>query len=78
LRPGTPVKRDYVLKNQVVFGTVNASLQSFADSIADLGVFLERWPAALRSLITRRFPIERAAEPLSGKSGGIKDVIAIQ
>lgn len=70
--------RDYVLKNQVIFGTVNASLQSFADSIANLGVFLERWPAALRSLITRRFPIEEAAEPLSGKTGGIKNVIAIR
>ncbi len=70
--------RDFVLKNQVIFGTVNASLQSFADSIADLSVFLQRWPAALRSLITRRFPIEQAAEPLSGKTGGIKNVIAIQ
>jgi glucose 1-dehydrogenase len=69
--------RDYVLKNQVIFGSVNASLQSFADAIANLGVFLDRWPTALRSLITRRFPIEQAAEPLSGKAGGIKNVIAI-
>ena len=69
--------RDYVLKNQVIFGTVNASIQSFTDAIANLGLFLERWPAALRSLITRRFPLEQAAEPLSGKAGGIKNVIAI-
>ena len=70
--------RDHVLKNQVIFGTVNAGLQSFADSISDLGVFLERWPSALRSLITRRFPIDQAAEPLRGMTGGIKNVIAIQ
>lgn len=69
--------RDFVLKNQVVFGTVNASLQSFADAIADVGVFLERWPQALRSLISHRFPIEKAAEPLTGKAGGIKNVIAV-
>lgn len=69
--------RDYVLKNQLIFGTVNASLQSFADAIADLGVFLERWPKAVHSLITHRFPIERAADPLNGKTGGIKNVIAI-
>lgn len=71
------IMRDYVLKNQVIFGTVNASFQSFADSIADLGVFLERWPAAVRSLITGRFPIDQAADPLSGKVGGIKNVITV-
>ena len=71
------IMRDYVLKNQVIFGTVNASFQSFADSIADLGVFLERWPAAVHSLITGRFPIDQAADPLSGEVGGIKNVIAI-
>ena len=69
--------RDFVLKNQVIFGTVNASLQSFADAIADLGTFLDRWPDAVRSLISHRFPIEQAVEPLSGRSGGIKNVIAI-
>jgi hypothetical protein len=69
--------RDHVLKNQVVFGTVNASLQSFADAISDLGAFLERWPAAVRGLITRRFPIQQVAEPLSGTVGGIKNVIEV-
>src|SRR5580658_4780800 len=71
------IMRDAVLKNQLLFGTVNASTESFADAIADVGSFLEKWPAALRSLITRRWPLEQAAEPLAGKSGGIKNVIAI-
>jgi len=69
--------RDYVLKNQVVFGTVNASLQSFHDAIRDLGGFLQKWPDAVRTLISQRFPIEYASEPLSGKAGGIKNVIAV-
>jgi threonine dehydrogenase-like Zn-dependent dehydrogenase len=71
------IMRDAVLKNQLIFGTVNASTESFADAIADVGSFLEKWPSALRSLISRRWPLEQAAEPLAGKSGGIKNVIAI-
>jgi glucose 1-dehydrogenase len=69
--------RDRVLKNQILFGTVNASLQSFQDAIKDLGTFLQRWPDAVRTLITNRFPIDYATEPLSGKVGGIKNVIAV-
>jgi threonine dehydrogenase-like Zn-dependent dehydrogenase len=71
------IMRDAVLKNQLIFGTVNASTASFADAIANIGSFLEKWPDALRSLITRRWPLDQAAEPLAGKSGGIKNVIAI-
>ena len=71
------IMRDAVLKNQLIFGTVNASTESFAQAIADIGSFLKKWPDALRSLITRRWPIDQVAEPLSGKSGGIKNVIAI-
>jgi threonine dehydrogenase-like Zn-dependent dehydrogenase len=71
------IMRDAVLKNQLIFGTVNASTENFADAIADVGSFLEKWPEAIRSLITRRWPIDQAAEPLAGKSGGIKNVIAI-
>jgi glucose 1-dehydrogenase len=69
--------RERVLKNQVIFGTVNASVAHFGAAIADLGAFAARWPDAVRKLISHRFPIERAIEPLSGKAGGIKNVIAI-
>lgn len=69
--------RDAVLKNQVIFGTVNASPAHFASAIADIGRFHQRWPKELRSLITHRFPIDQVAEPLTGKAGGIKNVIAI-
>lgn len=69
--------RDYVLKNQVAFGTVNAGLQSFNDAIRDLATFLQMWPDAVRTLISQRFPIDFAQEPLSGKVGGIKNVIAV-
>jgi threonine dehydrogenase-like Zn-dependent dehydrogenase len=71
------IMRDCVLKNQVIFGTVNASLDCFAQAIADVGEFVERWPGAVRGLISRRYPMEQAAETLAGKPGGIKNVIAI-
>jgi threonine dehydrogenase-like Zn-dependent dehydrogenase len=71
------IMRDAVLKNQLIFGTVNASTESFAEAIADIGSFLSKWPEALRSLITRRWALEQAGEALAGKSGGIKNVIAV-
>lgn len=69
--------RNLVLKNQVVFGTVNAGRQSFENSIRDLGTFAERWPAAVKSLITGRFPMEHHHELLLGPSAGIKNVIQL-
>jgi threonine dehydrogenase-like Zn-dependent dehydrogenase len=67
----------HVLKNQIVFGTVNAAPVHFAQAISDIAAFVDRWPTAIRSLITRRFPIDQAGVPLEGKSPGIKNVIAV-
>jgi threonine dehydrogenase-like Zn-dependent dehydrogenase len=69
--------RQLVLKNQVVFGTVNADRGAFEAAIAHLGEFRRRWPDALRALLTGRFPIEKHAELLSGAVGGIKNVISL-
>jgi threonine dehydrogenase-like Zn-dependent dehydrogenase len=69
--------RNLVLKNQVLFGTVNAGRQSFEASIRDIGQFLKRWPEAMKSMITGRFPMEAHRELLLGKSTGIKNVIIL-
>ncbi len=71
--------RNLVLKNQVVFGTVNAGAETFADAIRDLEGFVARWPAAVRALITGRHPMARYPELVHahGSSRGIKDVIAV-
>ena len=71
------IMRRLVLENQVVLGTVNAGRDHFAAAARDLGVFMSRWPDAVRGLITGRFPLEQALEPLSGRAGGIKSVIAV-
>jgi glucose 1-dehydrogenase len=69
--------RNLVLKNQVVFGTVNAARESFESSIRDLGTFAKRWPDAVRSLITGRFPMDAYGDLLLDRSGGIKNVIQL-
>jgi glucose 1-dehydrogenase len=69
--------RNLVLKNQVVFGTVNAGRDSFENSIRDIGTFRTRWPDAVRSLITGRFPMEEYRDLLLGRAGGIKNVIKL-
>jgi threonine dehydrogenase-like Zn-dependent dehydrogenase len=71
------IMRDVVLNNQVILGSVNAPPQSFQAAIRDLGTFVEKWPAAVRSLITARFPIGQATQPLLPGAGGIKNVIAV-
>jgi threonine dehydrogenase-like Zn-dependent dehydrogenase len=71
------IMRNVVLKNQVILGTVNAGLDAFESAIRDLGVFLKRWPDAVRSLVTGRHPIEAHRDLLFGKAGGIKNVIVL-
>jgi len=68
--------RNIVLNNQVVFGTVNAGREAFESAVRDLGVFLERWPAAVGALITGRHPLDAHRDLLLGRAQGIKNVIA--
>ena len=71
------IMRDMVLENQVVFGTVNAPPESFDAAVRDLGTFMQRWPNAVKGIVTGRYAIDQALEPLTGHTGGIKNVITI-
>lgn len=71
------IMRNLVLKNQAVIGTVNADRPAFNAAIADLALFKKRWPEALRSLITGRYPIESFRELLFGQRSGIKNIISL-
>ena len=71
------IMRDLVLNNQVILGSVNAPPQSFQAAIRDLGLFVEKWPDAVRALITARFPIDQATRPLQPGASGIKNVITV-
>jgi threonine dehydrogenase-like Zn-dependent dehydrogenase len=68
--------RDMVLKNQVLLGTVNAGPEAFASAVRNIGMLDERWPAALRSLISGRHPPEEAAQLVLGRPAGIKTLIS--
>ncbi len=69
--------KNMVLRNQIVFGTVNASREAFANAIRDLGVFEQRWPGVTQQLVTGRFPMEAHEQLLRGETTGIKSVIAL-
>jgi len=69
--------RNLVLKNQVVFGTVNAGRDTFETAIRELQTFNNRWSEAVKSLITGRFGMADHRELLLGKATGIKNVIQL-
>ncbi|HEU5378519.1 MAG TPA: glucose 1-dehydrogenase [Ktedonobacteraceae bacterium] len=70
--------RDMVLKNQIVLGTVNAGPHDFRAAIADLEIFQQRWPEAVRALIAARTPMAQAVACIAGRPAGIKSVISLQ
>ena len=65
--------RDIVLKNQVIFGTVNASRSNYEDAIRRLEQFMVLFPDAVLSLLNR-VPIDQAPDVLA-HGRGIKDVV---
>jgi glucose 1-dehydrogenase len=68
--------RDLVLKNQVLFGTVNAARKDFVSAIRQLEQFMTLFPQSVRELITERVPLKQAAQTLTA-AGGIKSVVQL-
>jgi len=68
--------RDLVLKNQVVFGTVNAGRSDFLSAIQQLEQFMTLFPESTRKLITHRRPLSEAARMLTQRDG-IKNVVQL-
>ena len=62
----------------LVLGTVNANAVDFRQGLVDLAAAERRWPGFLVSLITRRVPLERAAEALRHDPAQIKQVVEIR
>jgi threonine dehydrogenase-like Zn-dependent dehydrogenase len=69
--------REVVLRNQLIVGTVNAGKASFSGAIASLRQMNQRWPDALRGLITGRSPLESFADLLLAKPAGIKNILTL-
>jgi threonine dehydrogenase-like Zn-dependent dehydrogenase len=80
-RPAAPYEieelmRSLVYGNRCICGSVNASKIAFERAVEDLTAIHHKWPDALRSLITGRFPMERFSEPILQPTG-IKNIIEI-
>jgi glucose 1-dehydrogenase len=70
--------RNLVLNNQVILGTVNADAAAYAAAIRHIGTFLERWPAAVSIIMSKRYPLEAYRELLLGQTSGIKNVLSLR
>jgi threonine dehydrogenase-like Zn-dependent dehydrogenase len=67
--------RGLVLGNQVLLGTVNAGRDAFEAAVRDLEQFMQRWPDAVRALITDHVPLEQVPQMMATRGSGIKTVV---
>jgi D-arabinose 1-dehydrogenase-like Zn-dependent alcohol dehydrogenase len=70
--------RNMVLKNQVILGTVNADASAFTSAIRHIGTFVERWPTALDTVVSGRYPLDAYRDLLLGQTSGIKNVLSFE
>jgi threonine dehydrogenase-like Zn-dependent dehydrogenase len=73
---GTFLRR-LVLRNQRVFGTVNAGPDAFRAAVEVLEDCFLRWPRELGSVISSRHPLEEAPDLLRAPSVGTKSVVRV-
>jgi threonine dehydrogenase-like Zn-dependent dehydrogenase len=66
--------RNLVLRNEVVFGTVNAGRRDYLSAIQHLEQFMVLFPESVSKLITHRVPLDEVPQTLMHKSG-IKSVV---
>lgn len=69
--------RDFVLQNQLMFGTVNAGRKSYEAAVRMLEQFLILFPDAARRVIARRISLDEAPALLRAAGDGAKTVIHI-
>jgi len=67
--------RDLVLRNGIVFGTVNANVRHYREAAAVLDRADDAW---LSSMITRRVPLAEFAEAFETRPGDVKVVLELQ
>ncbi|HEV2388010.1 MAG TPA: glucose 1-dehydrogenase [Candidatus Acidoferrales bacterium] len=77
LVPEARINRDLVLRNNVVFGSVNASPAHYRLGIQDMLTAEKTWPGLLGQLITERLPWTEFATWFNRRGGGIKTTLEI-
>lgn len=71
------INRDLVLRNNVVFGSVNASPTHYKLAIRALKAAEKKWPGTLARLITNRLPWTEYAPWFNRQVQGIKSVLEV-
>ncbi|WP_437895567.1 glucose 1-dehydrogenase [Sorangium sp. So ce124] len=74
---GAGLMHNFVMQNQVMFGTVNADHASYEAAVRMLEQCLIRFPDAVRRVIARRVALDEAPALLRAAGGGVKTVIQI-
>lgn len=59
------ITKNLVLKNQIMFGSVNAGKEHFKQAVADLEEARVKWPGATEQIITSRTPYTQFSEVLT-------------
>lgn len=77
LAPESRINRDLVLRNNVVFGSVNASPAHYRRGIRDMKTAEKNWPGVLGRLITERLPWTQFATWFDRRGEGIKTTLEI-
>lgn len=73
---GSRFMQNLVLRNQLLFGSVNAARKDHVAAVGSLQSLLARWPA-VKALITGYYRLEEYEDLLSSKRSGIKQVIRV-
>ena len=75
--PINVINQDLVLRNNVVFGSVNANPRHFKMGARDFVDIERKYPGVLDRLITTRLPMANFADWFGGKVTGIKTTLEI-
>ncbi len=65
---GADIMRKLVLKNQVMLGSVNASIDHFKMGIADLEAASKKWPGLVQKMISQKIPYAQFEKAFSEHS----------
>lgn len=75
--PSDRINLEMVLRNKVVFGSVNAHRRDFERGVRHFGEVERRWPGLLARLITRRLPLAAFRDGLESRRDQIKVVLEV-
>jgi len=71
------IMRNLVLRNQVLFGTVNADVNAFQSAVERLERCVQKWPNAVGSMISNRWKLAEVPKILTEYIPGIKHVVEL-